>query len=86
MFVVFSGLPGTGKSTLARLLAQRLGAVYLRIDTIERALLASEMAQCVDAGAAYLIAYDLAEDNLRMGRHVVADFSQCIADYAQCLA
>lgn len=38
MLIIFSGLPGSGKSTIARALAQRLGAVYLRIDTIEQAI------------------------------------------------
>jgi predicted kinase len=32
--VIFSGLPGTGKTTLAQLLAQRLGIPLLRIDDI----------------------------------------------------
>ena len=36
--VVFSGLPGTGKTTVAKALAATLGAVYLRIDTIEQAM------------------------------------------------
>lgn len=38
MLIVFSGLPGTGKTTLARDLASRAGAVYLRVDTIEQAI------------------------------------------------
>jgi Holliday junction resolvasome RuvABC ATP-dependent DNA helicase subunit len=32
--VIFSGLPGTGKTTLAQLLAQRLHIPLLRIDDI----------------------------------------------------
>ena len=35
---------GQRKSTIARALAQRLGAVYLRIDTIEQAIRAAEQA------------------------------------------
>lgn len=30
----FGGLPGTGKSTLARQLAERTGAVWLRVDEV----------------------------------------------------
>jgi predicted kinase len=32
---VFGGLPGTGKSTLARMLARDLSAAYVRNDTVE---------------------------------------------------
>jgi len=39
--VVFGGLPGTGKTTLARALTQDWPATYLRIDEIEQALAGS---------------------------------------------
>ncbi len=32
---IFSGLPGAGKTTLAKQLANQVGAFYLRIDTVE---------------------------------------------------
>ena len=35
---IFSGLPATGKTTLARYLAAEMMAVYLRIDTIEQSM------------------------------------------------
>ncbi|MDR3159093.1 MAG: AAA family ATPase [Zoogloeaceae bacterium] len=35
---IFPGLPGVGKTTLARHLAEVSGAAYVRIDTIEQAL------------------------------------------------
>jgi len=38
MLIVFAGLPASGKTTLARELARELGAVYVRIDSIEQAL------------------------------------------------
>lgn len=67
MFIIFGGLPGVGKTTLSRELARRLGATYLRIDTIEHA-----MSSCRD-DAGYRIGYAVAEDNLRIGQVVVAD-------------
>ncbi|WP_350145608.1 AAA family ATPase [Pyruvatibacter sp.] len=42
------GLPGTGKTTASRPLAGRLGALYLRVDSIEQAIASSAMAP-VDA-------------------------------------
>ncbi len=39
MLVIFGGLPGTGKTTIARRLAERCHATYIRIDTIEMAIL-----------------------------------------------
>jgi predicted kinase len=72
MLVIFGGLPGTGKSTLALRLAGELGAVYLRIDTIERALAHGDEARYVGE-AGYRVAYAVAADNLRIGHTVIAD-------------
>jgi predicted kinase len=38
MLIVLRGLPGVGKTAIARELARTLGAVHLRIDSIEQAL------------------------------------------------
>lgn len=68
---IFSGLPGTGKSTLARLLAKNSRAAYLRIDTIEQGL--RDLCAINVQGEGYRLAYRLAEENLRAGIDVVAD-------------
>jgi predicted kinase len=73
MLIVFGGLPGTGKTTVAKGLAQKLDAVYLRVDTIEQALRSSAVLKTDVGPAGYVVAYRLAEDNLRIGRVVVAD-------------
>lgn len=80
MLIVFSGLPGTGKTTLAKALAADLEAVYLRIDSIEQALRNSgALRQDVDASG-YQVANAIALDNLKAGRHVIAD---CVNPVAQ---
>jgi predicted kinase len=72
MLIVFGGLPGTGKTTLARELSRQLSAVYLRIDTLEQAIVRSGIAS--DAGpVGYVAGYALAADNLTLGMTVVAD-------------
>jgi predicted kinase len=38
MLIIFGGLPGVGKTAIARELARKLGAVYVRIDSIEQAI------------------------------------------------
>ncbi len=73
MLIVFGGLPGTGKTTLARLVAQQKRATYLRIDSIEQAIRDSGMLAGAVGPSGYLVAYALAESNLALGRDVVAD-------------
>ena len=73
MLIVVGGLPATGKSTLSRTLARELGASYVRVDTIEQALVASGLAEHPVGVAGYAVGYAVAEENLRVGRHVVAE-------------
>ena len=71
MLYIFGGLPGTGKSTLSHHLSRKLKAVHLRVDTIEHAL--REAGANLAGPEGYNIAYRIAEDNLQLGLHVVAD-------------
>lgn len=73
MLIAFAGLPGSGKTTLSRALARALGAVHVRIDTIEQALRDSGAVSADVGPAGYFVGFGLAEDNLRLGRVVVAD-------------
>jgi predicted kinase len=73
MLVIICGLPATGKTTLARALARQTGAVHLRVDTIEQAIVRSGLAAQPLGPAGYAVAYALAEDHLRQGLTVVAE-------------
>ncbi len=71
LLIVFAGLPGTGKTTIARELTRRFEASYLRIDTIEQRL--REAGLIVVGATGYVIAHALAAENLLIGRTVIAD-------------
>jgi predicted kinase len=72
--IVLAGLPGVGKSTLAREIARETGAAWLRVDTIEAGILRAGIPHSFKTGlAAYVVASDLAGDRLRLGGDVVID-------------
>jgi len=73
MLIVLAGLPGTGKSTIARALAAEFHAVWLRIDSIEQAIRASGPVGDDLRDTGYRVAYAVAEDNLRHGLTVIGD-------------
>jgi predicted kinase len=73
MLIIFGGLPGAGKTAIAQQLARELGATYLRIDSMEQAIRdCGAVSKSLD-DAGYRDGYAAAEDNLRLGKTVVAD-------------
>jgi len=71
--ISFSGLPGVGKTTVARALAQEIRAAYIRVDSIEVALKNSSLQIHPAEDSGYLAAVAVAKDNLVHGLDVVAD-------------
>lgn len=71
--VIFGGLPGCGKTTVARALARRIGAVHLRLDSIEEAIRNSDFwPGGADIGPlGYLVAAAIAADNRTEGSGLV---------------
>lgn len=80
MLIVFSGLPGSGKTTLARELAKKTGAVYLRIDTIEQAIRNANTRLAEVGRSGYCVANELAASNLDLGSVVVVDCVNPVAE------
>jgi predicted kinase len=73
MLIVLSGLPGTGKTTIAKALVARLAATYVRVDEIEHAIARHAGSGSNIGPTGYHIAYALAASNLKLGNAVVAD-------------
>lgn len=73
MLVVLSGLPGTGKSTIAKLLAVKRSATYLRVDEIESVLIRDTSLGRDIGPAGYIVAFAIARSNLACGNLVIAD-------------
>jgi predicted kinase len=74
VLIVISGLPGTGKSAVARATADRIGAVHLSIDPVENAMLGAGAERGWTTGvAAYEAVRVMAQDNLARGLIVVID-------------
>ena len=72
MLVVLTGLPGTGKSTIAAGLGRRLPALVLSADTIDDALRAARVAN-PQGKVGFEIMKALAAQHLAAGQHVVVD-------------
>lgn len=73
LLVAMSGLPGVGKSELARHLARKLPISLIELDRIEGPLLQQGISGDSIAWAGYEILTALAEDNLEIGRSVLLD-------------
>lgn len=74
MLVVLGGLPGSGKTTVGKRVAETLAAAYIRIDALEAAMWRAGISREQPTGlAAYVVAEAIAEGCLLAGSHVVID-------------
>jgi predicted kinase len=72
--IVLSGLPGSGKSTIAERLAERLHLTVFSVDPIESAIVKAGIQRSFETGvAAYLVAEALASEQLKLGNSVIID-------------
>src|SRR5271156_5869655 len=71
--IVLSGLPGSGKSTVAEGLSRALSLPVFSVDPIEAAMWRSGLAKTQTGIAAYDVAITLADEHLRLGHSVVID-------------
>ncbi|WP_074941888.1 AAA family ATPase [Tritonibacter multivorans] len=79
VLICFSGLPAVGKSTVARLLSEKTGAIRLRLDEIEAAMRLSHMKYEDLADGGYAAAQVMAKSALAQGHSVIADCVNPIA-------
>lgn len=79
---IFSGLPGVGKTTLAKLLAKKLfDTIYYRVDTIEYYLKKEYPQELTKQG--YELVYYQAKENLELGKNIIIDCCDPVAESRQ---
>ena len=71
--IATSGLPGSGKSTVAEGLARALPAPILSVDPIEAAMWTSGIPKPNTGIAAYKVAEAMATENLKQGLSIIVD-------------
>ncbi|MEL7109685.1 MAG: AAA family ATPase [Pseudomonadota bacterium] len=80
LLISFSGLPGVGKTTIAKALSRQISATYLRVDVVESALRESMLNVDKPQDAGYRAICGIAESNLKLGHSVIADTVNPVPD------
>jgi predicted kinase len=71
--ILLCGLPGTGKSYLARRLALQLPAVVIETDFVRKTLFSPPTYSAEESGLVHKVARVLTRQFLQQGRHVICD-------------
>lgn len=72
--IIISGLPGSGKTTVAEGLAKKLNLPIFAVDPIESSIIKADIKRSFETGlAAYLVAETLAAEQLKLGMSVIID-------------
>ncbi|WIY83310.1 ATP-binding protein [Propionimicrobium sp. PCR01-08-3] len=81
--IAMAGLPGVGKTTVAKGLAEHFGGVLVNVDDVESSLVKAEFERSFATGlASYLVAEQVARANLGLGSTVIVDAANS-ASYAR---
>ncbi len=83
LLVVFSGLPGTGKSHFARSLTARLPLVVLESDRLRRTMVAKPQYTPEEHGRVFSACHLLIEEFLSEGRRVLFDATNLTENFRQ---
>ena len=73
VLVVIGGLPATGKSTIATVLAGQTATPYIRVDRIEQAIVDWSPLSHPLGPVGYAVAHELAQEQLRLGLDVIVE-------------
>jgi predicted kinase len=73
LFIQMSGAPGSGKTTIAKGIAHRIGAVVIDHDVTKSALLAADVPVDLAGAASYQVLGAMAQHLLSQGFHVIFD-------------
>jgi predicted kinase len=73
VLTVVGGLPASGKSTIAAILARQTSTPYLRVDRIEQAIVAWSTLTHPVGPVGYAVAHAIAAEQLQLGQDVLVE-------------
>lgn len=73
VLTVVGGLPATGKSTIAAIVAEQTSTPYLRVDRIEQAIVDWSPLEHPVGPVGYAVAHAVAREQLQLGQDVIVE-------------